>query len=202
MLELFLYAVGIMYTPGPVTLLAFNAGLDADTRAPFGFFFGVGAAMLVLLLLFGYSGQRLIGEQLLPYISVIGSAYILYLAQKIIRSRPELRAEQPAGKPLSFNNGFILHIVNPKAWLATLPLVTLYYPANHISGSGILSVSLIIALLCVGSPAFYTWLGHHFARLVSNPLWQRGFNFLMGVMLIYSAGSILHEHVYPLLQAS
>lgn len=56
MLEIVAYALGVMYTPGPVNLLGLNAGLNGQARTSLGFFVGVGAAMLTLFLIFGWVG--------------------------------------------------------------------------------------------------------------------------------------------------
>ena len=97
MIELLAYAIGIMYTPGPVNLIGLNAGLGDRTRASLGFFLGVGLAMFVLLLLFGWAGTRLVREDTLIYVSLVGCLYIAYLAIKIASDSGELGAnEAPA----------------------------------------------------------------------------------------------------------
>ncbi|MFQ2572901.1 hypothetical protein ACK3Z8_16980 [Aeromonas caviae] len=75
MIELLAYAIGIMYTPGPVNLIGLNAGLGGRTRASLGFFLGVGLAMFVLLLLFGWAGTRLVREDTLIYVSLVVSIH-------------------------------------------------------------------------------------------------------------------------------
>jgi len=59
MVEIFAYAFGIMYTPGPVNLLSLNAGLNDEVSSALRFCVGVGLAMLLLFLLFGYTGAWL-----------------------------------------------------------------------------------------------------------------------------------------------
>ena len=60
MLEIFIYAFSIIYTPGPVNLLSLNAGLKGHAMASARFCVGVGCAMLLLFLAFGYTGVWLI----------------------------------------------------------------------------------------------------------------------------------------------
>lgn len=72
-MDIFLYAFSVMYSPGPVNLMGLNAGLTGKFRRSMGFFAGVGCAMLVLFILFGYTGEAVISHAALPYISLVGA---------------------------------------------------------------------------------------------------------------------------------
>ena len=48
LMEIFLYAFSVMYSPGPVNFMALNAGLGGGFRRSLGSFAGVGCALLVL----------------------------------------------------------------------------------------------------------------------------------------------------------
>ncbi|MEQ9866109.1 LysE family translocator [Pectobacterium aroidearum] len=196
MLELFIYVFSIMYTPGPVTTIAFNSGMNP--RAPFriGFATGVGVAMYLLLLVCGYSGQAVVNESLLPWISAVGGVYILYLAVKVILSSIESQDEVGGGGKIGFKSGFVIHLFNPKAWLAALPLVALYYPANNIYGWKLLFISTVIAVICGFSSVFYNLAGRYCSKLFSSGRSRMIINYLMGALLLYSGFMILYEHVY------
>ncbi|MCV6591001.1 MAG: hypothetical protein OIF57_18565 [Marinobacterium sp.] len=60
MVEILLYAFGIMYTPGPVNLLSLNGGINGHAVQGWRFCIGVGCAMWLLFLLFGYTGAWLV----------------------------------------------------------------------------------------------------------------------------------------------
>ncbi|SEF09105.1 hypothetical protein SAMN04490198_5314 [Pseudomonas palleroniana] len=79
-MDIFLYAFSVMYSPGPVNFMGLNAGLTGQFRRSTGFFAGVGCAMLVLFVLFGYTGEAIISHAALPYICLVGGVYTLYLA--------------------------------------------------------------------------------------------------------------------------
>jgi len=87
MADIFAYAIGIMYTPGPINLLGLSSGLNKQTRSHLGFFIGVGSAMFILFVLLGYLGLQVINPQFLPYVSLIGCGYILYIAWKGRKSK-------------------------------------------------------------------------------------------------------------------
>jgi len=96
MLAIVAYALGVMYTPGPVNLLGLNAGLQGQARASLGFYLGVGLAMLILFLLFGWAGAAWVQDDMLAMVGALGCGYILYLAIKIARSSIDLGAVRQA----------------------------------------------------------------------------------------------------------
>lgn len=195
MIEMVLYAIGIMYTPGPINLLGLNLGLNKKFKESIGFFIGVGLAMFILFLMFGYTGEKFIRKEYLIYISSVGSIYIFYLAVKILRSTVDIN-KQNTIKLLTFKDGLLMQIMNPKATLATLPIATINFPANSISGVKILTVSLVLALLACCAPCSYSLVGKYFGLLIKNDKTIKVFNTIMALLLIYVAYTIFKDHVY------
>jgi len=101
MADIFAYAIGIMYTPGPINLLGLSSGLNKQTRSHLGFFIGVGSAMFILFVLLGYLGLQVINPQFLPYVSLIGCGYILYIAWKVAKAKVQV-SDTSADASLSF----------------------------------------------------------------------------------------------------
>ncbi len=195
MLEIVLYAVGIMYTPGPVNLMGLNAGLQNRLRQSVGFFLGVGLSMLVLFLVFGYTGQAVVRPGYLPFIALVGTTFIIWLGVKLLRAEVDPNGGAPTAA-LRFRDGLLLQLLNPKATLATLPIATIQFPAQQITGVGILGVSLILSVLAVGAPGSYAVLGTIAGRWITSKRVIRGFNRVMALLLFYVAATIFHEHVY------
>ncbi|WP_340162900.1 hypothetical protein [Billgrantia tianxiuensis] len=73
-MEIVAYALGVMYTPGPVNLLGLNAGLNGQAKTSLGFFAGVGLAMLTLFLLFGWAGAAWVRGDMLAVVGQWGAA--------------------------------------------------------------------------------------------------------------------------------
>ncbi|EOD54012.1 LysE family translocator [Aeromonas molluscorum] len=200
MIEILAYAIGIMYTPGPVNLMGLNAGLGGRARASLGFFMGVGMAMCLLLLLFGWLGARLVRAETLIYVSLVGCLYIAYLAIKIARDKGEVSGQAASARPLGIRNGFVIQLLNPKAMIATLPIASIQFPAAQIHGWSLLPWSLLLGLLAAGAPGSYSLLGDLVGRRIQDPRWFRYFNLIMAALLLYSAGALAYQHVYlPLL---
>ena len=196
MLEIVAYALGVMYTPGPVNLLGLNAGLHRQARASLGFFLGVGLAMLMLFLAFGWLGAAWVKGDLLALVSALGCAYILYLAIRIARSSIDLAATREAPKTLGWRDGLIMQLCNPKGVIATLPVATIQFPAAGIDGGSLLLWSLGLALLASGAPGSYALVGALLGRRIEDPRLLTGFSLMMSALLVGVAVSIGYEHVW------
>ena len=200
MADIFAYAIGIMYTPGPINLLGLSSGLNKQTRSHLGFFIGVGSAMFILFILLSYLGLQVINPQFLPYVSLIGCGYILYIAWKVAKAKVQVN-DTSADASLSFFDGLFMQLLNPKALVATLPIATIQFPSADITGAAIVFWSLILAILAFGAPTSYSLAGLMLGRQVSRPGVFNVFNKLMAILLVYVALMIAYEHVLTPLMA-
>ena len=200
MADIFAYAIGIMYTPGPINLLGLSSGLNKQTRSHLGFFIGVGSAMFILFVLLGYLGLQVINPQFLPYVSLIGCGYILYIAWKVAKAKVQV-SDTSADASLSFFDGLFMQLLNPKALVATLPIATIQFPSADITGAAIVFWSLILAILAYGAPTSYSLAGLMLGKQVSRPGVFNMFNKLMAILLVYVALMIAYEHVLTPLMA-
>lgn len=200
MLEIFLYAFGVMYTPGPVNLIGFNLGLNGVFEKSFSFFVGVGVAMLSLFLIIGYTGQAIVSVKFIPYIAIVGSAYIVYLAVKIFRVRVDHETDRTTAR-LGFRDGFLLQFLNPKGMIVILPITGILFPAAEITGISILILSVLLSILGGGAPGTYSVVGALVGRKITKGVHFEIFNKLMGTMLFVVAMMLLYEHSYLSLAA-
>lgn len=200
MLEILLYAIGVMYTPGPVNLLSLTCGLNGQAARTLMFCVGVGLAMLLLFLLFGYTGAWLVRPEYQRVISLLGATYILWLSWKVGRSvflPVAAGTEAKNTQVLKLRSGLIMQLCNPKAPLAVLPITTVQFPAVGVEGAGILLWSIMLGLLAFGAPASYLLMGARMGQLIRSSAFFRVFNGLMAVMLVYVAVDIIYRQLAP-----
>jgi len=196
MVEILLLAFSIMYTPGPVNLLALNTGLNGQVSRSVGFCIGVGCAMGILFMLFGYTGAWLVSPGWQMPLSLLGASYMLWLAWKLAsaawRSGSQVDADDAGktGLTMRFRSGLMVQLLNPKAPLAVLPIATVLFPAAQIEGSAILIWSLLLGTMAGGAPGSYMLAGARLGSFVRNPQIFRWVNTLMALLLIYVAGDI------------
>ena len=196
MIEIVAYALGVMYTPGPVNLLGLNAGLNGQVRTSLGFFVGVGLAMLILLLVFGWAGAAWLRGDMLALVGALGCGYILYLAIKVARSSIDLDKVRQASRVLSFRDGLIMQLCNPKAMIVTLPIATIQFPAAGIHGMSLVLWSLGLAAMAFGAPSSYALVGGVVGQRIENPTIFKGFSLAMAALLVWVAITIGYEHVW------
>ncbi|EEF5707879.1 LysE family translocator [Salmonella enterica] len=197
-MEIFLYTFGVMYSPGPVNFLGMNAGLIGQFKRTFGFFIGVGFAMFILFMLLGYAGEAVISHRYLPYISLIGSLYIFYLAFKMLTSNIQIHSESnepDTNKTLTFWDGFLIQALNPKGMLVVLPVTTVMYPAAHITGPMIFIVSMLISFGGAGAPGVYSFFGAIVGQKIKNYAWINLINKIMGLMLIVVSIFMVYDFI-------
>lgn len=195
MIEIVAYAVGVMYTPGPVNLLGLNAGINGQCRGSAGFFVGVGTAMLILFLLFGWVGTSLVSGAGLMVVSVLGCSYILYLAVRILRATVDTDAAGSGTRALRFREGLAMQLLNPKGVVATLPIATIQFPGAGIQGASLVFWSVVLSVLAIGAPGGYSLAGALLGRRIRNPFFFRWFNRGMAALLIYVALAIGYEYM-------
>ncbi|MFI0471847.1 LysE family translocator [Halomonas sp. HMF6819] len=203
MLGIILYGLGVMYTPGPVNLLGLNLGINGQAKYSIGFCLGVGSAMLFYLVVLGFAGAAWIDGQILVVLSALGCGYILYLAWKIARASAELETDDAPTQLFSFRDGVAMQLLNPKAMVAVLPIVTLQFPAAGIDGVSLVVWAVGLSLLAAGAPGSYMLLGRIVGQRIQQPHLVKGFNLAMAALLAAVAVSIGVEHVWvPLTSAA
>ena len=192
-MDIFLYAFSVMYSPGPVNFMGLNAGLTGQFRRSTGFFIGVGCAMMLLFVVFGYTGEAIISQAALPYISLIGGVYTLYLAYQVFNARTVVEESSSApAKTLTFWNGLVIQLLNPKGIMAVLPITSVMLPAAHITGVSIAAVSAALAFGAFGAPWLYSLLGALLGRRINGASAFTLFNRCMGIALAVCAYFMFH----------
>lgn len=161
-----------------------------------GFCLGVGTSMLAYLLVLGWAGAAWIDDDALVVVSALGCSYIVYLASKIARSSADLSKPVNAPRLVSYRDGLVMQLLNPKAIVATLPITTLQFPAADIHGLGLLIWAFGLALLAAGAPGSYVVIGSLLGQRINNAKIVKRFNWLMAGLLIAVALSIGFEHVW------
>jgi len=196
MLTIISYAFGIMYTPGPVNLLGIHSGINGKSRSHVGFFMGIGCAMFILFMTLGFLGNTFINPALIPYMSLLGCCYIVFIAWKVMKTKVNVTPSSEEDKVLSIWDGLFMQLLNPKGLLATLPIATIQFPAENIQGSGIVFWSIGLSILAFGAPLSYSLIGVLIGKKLNNPIYFKVFNIFMSMLLISVAINIGYDYVY------
>ncbi|GAM32577.1 hypothetical protein P23_3104 [Acinetobacter calcoaceticus] len=173
--------------------MGLNAGLTGQFKKTIYFFMGVGCAMLMLFMIFGYAGAAIIPQKALHYIALLGACYTFYLAFQMLKADIDINDEATEIQTLSFWNGFWIQTLNPKGILVILPVTTIMYPTAHITSIQIFLVSLLISIGAAGAPCLYSWAGAVLGKKIKNKIWFDRLNKTMAMMLIISGIFMLYD---------
>ncbi|MGB0782025.1 MAG: LysE family translocator [Marinomonas sp.] len=187
MLEIFIYAFGVMYSPGPANMLALLAGVNGQGWRAFLYCTGVGVAMLILFLLIGYVGGDIIPEEYQSAIALIGGLYIAYLGVRIFQASFQQTSIHAQNTTVSFRTGLILQLCNPKSLVAIVPIVTVQFPRIPVEGAQIAVWSLVLSMMACGAPSVYLLAGSRLKKAAMNPVVMVWVNRVMALLLFYVA---------------
>ena len=195
MLGILLYAIGVMYTPGPVNIISLNIGAQGRFKAHIPFLIGIWSVLCFYFLLIGYAGRMVVNDRVLPFIAIGGVCFILHLAYRILTSTIK-DVEGSRTAVLTFKDGVLMQLLNPKVMLVVLPVATVQFPAAGIDGAGVALWSLLLSGLGLLAAFIYAGLGASVSRRLRNTKFLRYINVALGLMLIAVAADMAWHHVY------
>ncbi len=188
------FIIPMCFTPGPNNVLCAAHGSQHGLKESMPLILGMAVGWSTLGLFVG-AATVFIEEnegffQLLTY---VGAAYIAYLAYKLANSSP-IDTENEQADRLGFRTGLVLQVVNGKAWIHFLVLMTAF---GGLFGSGFVAKALLVMLnLTFGLPAVITWaaFGTLLRRVFSTERSARRLNMAMGAALFAVAVWISLPH--------
>ena len=188
------FIIPMCFTPGPNNVLCAAHGSQHGLKGSMPLIAGMAVGWSSLGLFVG-AATVFIEEnegffQLLTY---VGAAYIAYLSYKIATSSP-IDTEHEQADRLGFRTGMALQIVNGKAWIHFLVLMTAF---GGLFGSGFVAKALLVLLnLIFGLPAVVTWatFGTLLRGVFSTEKSAKNLNMAMGAALFAVAVWIALPH--------
>ncbi|MDM5462501.1 LysE family translocator [Bacillus cereus] len=178
------------FTPGPNNFLSMTYAKQYGLKRSITFCLGVAFGFFIITSLCSFFNIVLIN--ILPLIEfplkILGVAYMLYLAFKILTSKGNTDTNEKSNKNL-FLVGIMLQFVNPKGILFGLTVVSTFILPYYHSYSSYLFFSLFLGI--VGLMSTFSWclFGSMFQKLLLKH--NRIFNIIMAVLLVFSAISII-----------
>ena len=178
-----LFIVPMCFTPGPNNVLCAAHGSRFGFRSTLPLICGMAIGWSTLGLVIA-AGTDIIArnEEIFEALGIIGAAYIAYLGYKIATSPPAKDAN--LSEALGVRTGILLQIVNGKAWIHFLVLMTTFGTVFGESYSA--KVALVAMNLIFGLPAVMTWaaFGSYLRKVFSSDRAGRTLNALLGTALV------------------
>lgn len=189
LVPLWLAALPLMGSPGPAVLsvAAMASAFGMVASLPYLAGICLGTMTVLIGVASGIVGLVFAVPELVPVVTAVGIAYILYLAFRIATAPPLDVGAGSAGRP-SFLGGYLLAIANPKAYAA---IGAVYSSVRVVPGDPVLDAAAKVAALslmivCVNG----TWLGFGSVLALSlrTPRASRIANVTFAVLLVLSVG--------------
>lgn len=180
------FAIAASFTPGPNNLIALSSGANFGFRKTLPHLMGVALGFGLMLFLVGLGLGALFEAVPLVYnvLQVACLVYLLLLAWKMGTSGA-IGSVKDREKPNSLFASALFQWVNPKAWFASLTIVSTFTdPQNYWQSMSMNSVSIMI--IAAASICSWTLFGSVFQRLLSSPRRLSAFNWTMAAALVFS----------------
>jgi cysteine/O-acetylserine efflux protein len=183
------YVFVMTFTPGPNNIMSMTFGNQYGFKNTQKFMLGVASGFFVLMLLAGFFNLLL--YRYLPKIKlvmdIIGAAYMLYLAVKIVWNKPHESGEKDS-KLNAFLPGALLQLINPKGVLYCITVVAVYIMPFSRSVTAILLAALFTTVVVWLSNELWGAFGVLLQKFLSK--YQKPFNIVMALLLVYCAVSL------------
>lgn len=189
------YACIVSFTPGPNNIMVLAYATKKGHKKTLPFRLGVATGFFIILVLSVFFNQVLV--QLLPKAQLImrfiGTAFMLYLAFKFSGiqlpsswNKKSKKTEQTIA--LTYRTGIFLQLVNPKGLLVGLTIIPTFiapYFSNYFMQ---IAFALLLSLIALAATTSWAIFGTMFNRFITQ--YERPFNLVMSLLLVYSALSI------------
>jgi cysteine/O-acetylserine efflux protein len=175
------------FTPGPNNISAMSSGITYGYGKSLKFLSGIVVGFFVVMCICALIATMLFKSLpfVEPYLQVIGSLYIVWLAIHTFMS--SLNADAPSAKALGFHDGLLLQVLNIKVIVYGLTLYSTFFAS--ISGKEILIGLSATALAIIGFAAISLWnlAGTSLSRFLQKAVLRRILASALSLLLLYSA---------------
>lgn len=177
------------FTPGPNNIMSMSNAARYGFRKSLPFNVGIFFGFLVILALSSLFSVTLFSvlPNVKPVMTVIGAAYILWLAYKTYTSKPH-DPTQAHRQTNTLTAGLLLQFVNPKVILYSITTLSTFIVPYYQAVSTVILFAVFLAFVGFFSTCCWSLFGSVFQRFLSAH--QKLVNSVMALLLIYCAVSL------------
>lgn len=194
------FAFAMAATPGPNNTMATASGATYGIIRTLPLMSGIAIGVAAIMLIVAAFGASLVAKpQVGAILKWIGVAYLLWIAWKVGSAEPEPTGpdtnEQGGAGPLSFAQGAVFQLVNPKLWVMVSGAVVTYGQTSGETGRLQLAVlfAFVFGALTFASTVAWAALGAFIGGLLVSRRAIRIFNLAMAALLVASLVPIVLE---------
>jgi threonine/homoserine/homoserine lactone efflux protein len=196
---LLLLATAMSFTPGPNTALSSAMAANHGLRRAMPFVCAVplGWGLLLTFSALGIGALLVALPWLAWAVKLTGAAYLVWLARRLAATE-ELSEADVRKLQIGFWQGTALQLVNIKAWMLALALVSGWVAGHDNAGWRFAIVLPVMLAFAFGSNLAYALVGSLLREWLAGPDGTRQrlrwFNRVMAAVLVLTAGWMLLRH--------
>ncbi|WP_222908260.1 LysE family translocator [Pseudomonas sp. DNDY-54] len=184
-----LFAFVASITPGPTNVLVLSHSVRFGFVGAMPIVLGgcAGAALVVLTVGLGIGDAVATHTVLQTVMKGLGILWLSYLAWQIYSSpEPERVDGQPTGPRIGFLATAGLQLVNPKAWMMAIAVISVFARPGVERWHDVMQLSVVF--FCISLPCLAAWalLGRGAAALLGSKARRVLFNRILAVLLVLS----------------
>ncbi len=179
-------------SPGPATMSLAATGAAFGARRSLGYMTGIIAGMVVVIgvTASGVTGVVSVLPGATPVLTALAAAYIGYLAYRIATA-PALAEQGSQIRQPSFTAGFLLSLVNPKAYAVMAALFSGFVLVGDSVGLDVaLKVTILLPMMIAVDTA-WLFAGAALTRYFRDPGINRIINVVFATLLVVSVAATL-----------
>ena len=198
-IALLLLATAMSFTPGPNTALSSAMAANHGLRRAMPFVCAVplGWGLLLTFCALGVGALLVALPWLALAVKLTGAAYLVWLARRLATTQ-ELSEADARKLQIGFWQGAALQLVNIKAWMLALALVSGWVAGHADAGWRFAIVLPVMLAFAFGSNLAYALVGSLLREWLAGPNGTRQrlhwFNRVMAAVLVLTAGWMLLRH--------
>lgn len=184
------YCFVMSSTPGPNNVMVATSGALFGYRRALPQIFGTnsGVAVQTFITCLGLGGLFVSFPVLHQILRISGALYLVFLAWKLSASS---LSDAHSTRPLTFVQAALFQAVNPKSWVKSITLASVFMPSGLSPEVGALLVAGVGLVIGFPSASMWALFGVGIRRFLTDPRQLRAFNLLMGATLVVLALSFL-----------
>ncbi len=192
LLPLILFSFSMCATPGPNNMMLTASGANFGFRRTIPHLLGIEFGMLFMLLACAF-GLGVLFETFPLFqklLKILCLCYLFYLSYKIaLSSRGKVTNKE--AKPLRLYQAALFQLVNPKAVIMAVSVMTSFTLAGSQYYQSVLLILIVFGLTCILSISLWAGFGTVIGRFLKSDKSFRVFNVAMGLLTASSALLVL-----------
>ncbi|BEP28209.1 LysE family transporter [Helicovermis profundi] len=182
------YVFIVTFTPGPNNIMTMAHSSKYGLKKTLRFIFGVITGFFAIILFSSYFNLLLFDyiPKVKKYMSIIASIYMLYLAYKIIKSKPS--SSENSSTELSYKSGIVLQFINAKFIMYAVTVTSTFIVPFYNENYQLVLFTILLTFIAFLSLISWGLLGSFFNKFLNK--YYKPFNIFLAALLIYTAISI------------